>query len=727
MCAFLRIVLLLAATAQPVTAETPLWSRPDSPCRVVFRLPQRSGRTALLTVPAQGKTLDPAGFVAISHKEEQVPVEVLRIGATEAQVLVQTESLRTRTENALYYGGSERNGGSTRVQDPYPFLVDRHRLPGGSMPNSWEKALHLLRRSGRAVDYSYESGLGELAGFRPGGHGRHGSRKHRDSIAVVHTMLRCAEAGVYTFGVQVRGVGFLAVNGELVASQLDPHASRAWHEGASLRLEKGVHRVEIWAFQRRNTYILPQWLPPGAKRPGPIPATSFCTATEIKDQRAESIDRTLHAGFTYEILTPYRFEGNPAFFVPVRFRDISRNWLARNTGYRWHFGDGVEVNEQNPLHVFVGAGFHKASLTVRDSLGFEAESERGIDCRLAQPEEYAVAAEVVRLPPVCYPSDAVEPALRISGDVPERRALDVAWTVHGTDKAGTHHRQVFLAERHVDVPLCRETTRRLRRIAWTLSHHDILIGKSEIVFSRPPFDLRPAEVRGSHLFDARGRLVVLVPYEHGGQRVQPPISTREAFGRVACVDDSLASSGLPGIDELPGFDRILARIVNGPDRPIVRCVTLPDWSEYPQAHGRLVKLVEVPAALAESTDVAILSLGLRDMLAAGNVQQFEREAAALTDLLSATMGTPVVWVTMPPYPPDPSSTRPYAAAVQKIAAARRIPVADLFTAFLASRPNFREFFHGDDLRLSEQGRQMAARVIARALLSTAGEREDPRL
>ena len=183
----------------------------------------------------------------------------------------------------------------------------------------------------------------------------------------------------------------------------------------------------------------------------------------------------------------------------------------------------------------------------------------------------------------------------------------------------------------------------------------------------------------------------------------------------------------PGIDELPGFDRILARIVNGPDRPIVRCVTLPDWSEYPQAHGRLVKLVEVPAALAESTDVAILSLGLRDMLAAGNVQQFEREAAALTDLLSATMGTPVVWVTMPPYPPDPSSTRPYAAAVQKIAAARRIPVADLFTAFLASRPNFREFFHGDDLRLSEQGRQMAARVIARALLSTAGEREDPRL
>ena len=700
------ITALLLVAIPSLAREKPAWTRADCPFRVVFRLPARPGRTALVNVPTRGAKLDPSGFEAVLGSGEAVPLEILRIGRDSAQVLVKTESSRPKGELVLYYGGKGRPRGAA-IRDPSPFRIDRHRIPGGSMPNSWKKALHLLRRSGRSVESSYKPGLGELPGFD-------------GSIAVVRSLLRCPEDGIYTFGIRARGVGFMAVDGELVANQVDPHMDASFKPGASLRLDKGAHRVDIWSFHHRNAFVMPAWTPPGAKTLATIPATSFCTATEISEQRLERIDRTLHPGFTHKILTAYTFGGNPAVFVPVQFKDMTSNWLARNTRYEWSFSNGVRIEETNPRHVLLGAGFHRVSLSVRDSLGFEASAEQEIDCRLADPEQYAVAAEIVRLPPVCYPSDAVEPALRVSGDVPENRPLKVAWTIHARDGDTAYERDVSLVERYVDIPLCHETTHRLRRITWKLLHHDACLESGEIAFSRPPFEEVPTTVRGDHLFDRQGRLVVLVPYQHAGQRAQPPISTKQAFGHVACVDDSLAAPDFPGSGQLLAFDRILARIVNGPDRPIVRYVTLPGWDAAPQASGRLLKLIKVPVALSEATDVAILSLSVRDMLATRDVGQFEREIAALTDLLSATMGIPVVWVTPPPYPPDPAAVRPYAAAVQKIAGARHVPVADLFTAFLASRPNYRDFFRGDDLILSPRGQQLAARIIARALLSTSG-------
>lgn len=709
----LPIHLSLLLLAGPILArENPAWTRTECPFRVVFDLPERPGHTVLLTVPALGAPLDPAGFEALSSSGQPLPVEVIHIGREEAQVLVRTGESQPKGEFVLYYGGSGRPAG-TAIRDPSPFHIEQYRLPGGSVPNSWDKALYLVDRSGRPFTYSYESALGSLP---QQGHGKGAT------IAVIRSMLRCPEDGVYTFGIRARGVAFLAVDGELVAEQLDPHADDPWREGTAVRLEKGVHRVRICSFEHGENLILPGWIKPGTQQMTAIPEQAFCTATEITRQRVERLDSTLHPGFTHDVLTPYTFEGNPAVFVPVLFRNTSRNWLARNTGYRWDFSGGAQADDENPRHVFVGTGLHRAALSIRDSLGYEAAVEQDIDCRFGHPVRHTVATEIVRLPPVCYPSDIVEPALRVSGDVPATLALAVTWTMHGRKGKIERTREVSLVERYVDVPLGCDSIRDLARITWRIQHHGVSLASGEIVFARPPFEARPATVSANHLFDRQGRLLVLVPYQYGGQHSQPPISTQQAFGQIACVDDSLASPYVPGSGRLLSFDRILARIVDGPERPIVRYVTPPAWSTAPQASGRLLKLVKVPADLEQPTDVAILSLSARDLLATQDVEQFEREAAALTDLLSATMGIPVVWVTPPPYPPEPAAIRPYAAAVQKIASARHIPVADLFTAFLASRPNFRDFFHGDDLLLSQRGQELAARIIARALLSTSGER-----
>jgi hypothetical protein len=144
------------------------------------------------------------------------------------------------------------------------------------------------------------------------------------------------------------------------------------------------------------------------------------------------------------------------------------------------------------------------------------------------------------------------------------------------------------------------------------------------------------------------------------------------------------------------------------------------YSDGTQAYGPLVKLVSVPAAIGPEADVAVLSVCLGDLLARRDPEVFEREAAALSDLLAGARNCPVLWVTPPPFPSMPGRTRPYAAAVKRVAAARLIPVADLFTAFKSRGAGMQDLFLGDNPALSGRGHELAARVIARALLLREG-------
>jgi hypothetical protein len=156
--------------------------------------------------------------------------------------------------------------------------------------------------------------------------------------------------------------------------------------------------------------------------------------------------------------------------------------------------------------------------------------------------------------------------------------------------------------------------------------------------------------------------------------------------------------------------------VDGPDRPIVRHAPLPDWESVPDAYGPFLKLVQIPRAVALGTDVVVISVALRDVLAGVDPDAFERQLAALGDLIAFSMDCPVLWVTPPPYPADPDRIRPYAAAIRRVADARRMPVADVYTAFIGMRSESRPLFRRRDLALSASGQALAAQVIARALL-----------
>jgi hypothetical protein len=102
------------------------------------------------------------------------------------------------------------------------------------------------------------------------------------------------------------------------------------------------------------------------------------------------------------------------------------------------------------------------------------------------------------------------------------------------------------------------------------------------------------------------------------------------------------------------------------------------------------------------------------MLKTGSPGDFERHVAAVTDVVFSRFRHPVVLVTTPPYLSDPVRAREFAFAIRRVADARGIPVADLYSAFMGMGSVDR-FFAGNDLELSEDGARLTAQVIARAL------------
>jgi lysophospholipase L1-like esterase len=231
----------------------------------------------------------------------------------------------------------------------------------------------------------------------------------------------------------------------------------------------------------------------------------------------------------------------------------------------------------------------------------------------------------------------------------------------------------------------------------------------------------PAEAHGERLHAADGKRVVLVPFRYADEYSQPPVELSQAFGTLACIDDSLAVSGTYGDFYETTYYRRLGKLINGPDRPIVNHQPLRGWSEESEVYGPLTRLLDAPAA-SDGADVIVLSVGLPDIAWDCPPDEFERHVAALVDLLSATKGCPVVLATPPPFRDTGSDVRLYAAAVQRVAQARDIPVADLYSAFMSAGEERDDLFvDKSDFVLSSRGHHLVARVMARAILMQAGE------
>jgi hypothetical protein len=735
---FLLGLLIESAQALPIVE----WRYPSFPLRTVFRVPDTISTNVMLRVTRVGNMpVTRNAFLACGPDGTPLPLRVLHAGDGEVALALEAPASRSGF-CAVYYGGIPSNApvsSPAAVTDTAPLAIGMMSLPGRAVPTSWERLRHMLKSPLGQIRTPYRTagfdGIGreiERVEAEKEAKAEMEAKSDKDAkpkkdrrrgtgggvkLAFMRSFLLCSREGTYRFAVDCKDAGYVLVDSERVAAWPGEHARGSWQLGGPVSLKAGMHCLEVYnAFNGEIPNLRVGWVTPGGKDVLPLSVPDLVAACEVMDTRAECINRTLQPGFEATPVQSYSFRGIPDVFVSVRFKNITENWVAPGMESFWRFGDGTQSTETNPVHIYRAPDVYKASLEVRDTLGFVAGYSESVDCRQVQHEEFAVSFDMAGLPAVCFGRDKVVPFLRLQGVGPSGVAIDVNWEIQfrsGAVEKG--HQEVVPRNQTQMVSLAPAVAGELETLHWSVSHRQARLAGELIRFVRPPFSALPARIEGDRLYDAKGTRLVLVPKEEALASRPAPADPLRHFGRMVCVDDSLAVAGFrePGCEP---FDRILARLLQG-RLDEVRYVALPPWEQFQESYGPLRKLVDVPAALRlAQADVAILSIGLQDLLAVKDIASFERQVAALSDIVVTSMKIPTVWVTPPPYPSAPDRSRVLAATIRRVAEARGIPVADLFTAFSCASDRRHVFFQENPLILSDQGHRLAGQQIVRALM-----------
>jgi hypothetical protein len=713
----------LAASAHALPA--PDWRFPAFPLRTVFSIPPEARTNLMLKLPRSGAMpVTPNAFYACDAEGRPLSLRVAHADADEVVLLLDV-SRSDRRSGAVYYGAAP--GGSLArapeaAPDETPLAMGVLPLQGRAIPTSWDRLRHMLKGTERIRTPYQVADFDEIepATYSRGEERRPGRHRHGHGVRAValRSFLLCSRAGSYRFAVDCADAGFVAVDGEPVAAWPGEHEPRDWQLGAPVALKAGVHRLDVFnVFDGAERRLRVGWQTPGRRDVAPIRAPDLVSACEATETRDERMDRTLQPGFVATPVRAYSFRGHPSVFVETQCRNLTENWIASEMGVRWRFGDGAASDENNPVHVYTSADSFKVSLEVRDRLGFVAACSESVDCRQITPEEYAVSFDLTGLPAACFGRDKAAPFLKLEGSGPADMTVEASWERiarnGGTEQDG---KALALSGATIFLPLPPISSKDTDTLRWRVRHRRVTLVEETIKFVRAPFDTLPVRVEGDRLFDAEGRRLVLVPEEAGGSVRQPVLDPGRRFERVVCVDDSLAVAGLAAASRGEPFDRVLTRLLTGRAQE-VRYAMLPAWDAFEESYGPLRKLVDVPDILRrERPDVAMVSIGLRDILELKDADAFERQVAALSDLVAGRMSIPMVWVTPPPYAAAPERSRVFAAVIRRVAEARGIPVADLYTAFQCATDSRHVFFQENPLMLSAEGHRLAGQQMARALV-----------
>lgn len=719
----LSLSLALASVAVVAqSAPPPGWLAPEQPVRVVFTVPETSGTHLLVRIPVGAEIPARTGLAVFGPDRAPVPFRVVCTNEDSLHILAAVGS-NLRQEFQVYCGRAGSGAApAPSLTDPLPVGVSVYPSQAQGIPTSWERMRYMVAQSDRHPLVTRQAAFGALAtpfAAEPATPHRRGGL---NPVLQAGGHFLVSTAGLHRFSLDCNDAGFVLVDGVLTVSRIGERPAGAPEVGPPLLLKPGVHRLDVYTKTDGDPAALVGWQPPQSAAFVVLPAGRMVSATEVVNVRIERQTDPVHADFAFTVSKAYAFRDVPAVFIPVRFTSTTLG--AGRLAYEWDFGDGRKGEDRTVEHTYTAPGRYAVRLTVRDADGKPYVCEHLVDCRMAEPQFYAFDAEVGQLPAVAYGSDRIEPELLVRSPDSPAMPLTVSWTVTGravTDEP--FRKDIALSREPLRLRILSRHVEGITNITWSIEHAGIPLRTQRVRFLRPPFASPVERIVGERLASPDGDRLVLVPFEYGGEYRQPPITKRQAFGRLTCLDDSLATGGLRREGHEALFDRILGRIVDGPDLPAVRHVDLGDWYGHSLVYGPLVKLLTATAALSNDTTVAVLTVGLQDILGDTDPAEFERLTAALVDTVSATRGCPVVLATPPPYAASGRDVRAYAAAVQRVGQVRGIPVADLFSAFRCAGPEQGALFRtGSDIMLSNQGHHLAAQVIARALLAR-GERD----
>ncbi len=728
----LLLLLLLVPTigsAAPALGPQPVWHYPSATTRQIMPAPITGSESLLVAMPLPAgiKHLTDLRTAAIHADGHPLSSQPLALDGRNAWVRVAIPKGAPTDRKglcAVYLGtlGDQLPAPSKAANSEPTVALSLNLLPDRSYPKSWS-LMKTLRAKPRAKHQQRHLGSAIVASQWRDHHIRTQDSKkqlRRSSMARLKSVIIPPAAGAYRFALRSSTPSFLLIDGQLVLTSNRHDQRNEWVLGDPVMLSTKPVQIEVVSVALPTLDITAGWLPPDAAEdatPREIPASAYAAIALPVTTHTEEQSQPLYVDFTYTHQRPYRFRDSDAVFSTVAFAGLDYNWLKAPVRYQWQLNDETlkstarnfkqRLNTSNPSLV---------TLTLRDTLGFTNSVTRKISPSPETPREYAVDAEMGNLPPACYPTDIVHPVLLVNGKVDRHIPLTATWHLTGP---GLDHRAEkklpALKRQRIDIPLGRHQAADLTRIDWSITHDNTAIAQGIVHFTRPPFATTPQTAVGGSLFDAAGDQLVLVANQYADRYQQPPITTKQAFGRISCLDDFICpgSTGTHATD----FPAVLARIIDGADHPQVNFHTLPHASDMQHlAYQPLLKLVQAPL-LSKGSDVVVLSLARRDMRDLASPARYERYAAALTDLLSATLGYRVVWFTPPPFGGADTTTRPYAAAIRRVADGRHVPVADLYSAGTILGQQSRLFSDAAAHSLSPQGQALAAELCARALLA----------
>lgn len=723
----LLLLVVFSMSAPLEAARRAEWRKPEYPRRAVFSIPKDAGLYLLVDVPMDNKPADGQSFECISAEGKKRPCFLVHSDNEKASILV-CIGPEASEDHELYYG-AEGALGHKQIADPVPVSVSIYKSSAKGIPNAWDKMLYMAGRSKTASKTLRQHYFGKIDGLPDNHWDQSSSWKY--PIIKLQSHILCTQSGPYRFGINCRDAGFILLDGEVAASWPGEHPAGSWKSGPPVYLDVGIHELTVYTKAKYVPHANVGWQPPGVEKMRSIPHSALICAARSEEPRCEIRDEQFHPDFVFSTGTAYAVRNHRSVFTPVRFRNKSVFVEGGKWTYSWDFGDGQKADGPSVDHIFSEARKYEVSLTVTNKNGAKHACARTVDCRMVQPYHYAVSAEVTGLPAVCYPEDNVDLALQVqwapaysslSRKMPKDIMMQLSWSIEsndGSESGGSQELPMMTEPFRTDI--VNTNAGAISRISWDISHHGIRVVSREVSFVGPPFDNSVASIDAEKLFNSGGERLVLVPVMKKDKIRQEAIKARQAYGRIVCLDDTLLPAGVHTEGSDKAFHTILSELMDGEDGPSVQHVQLADWDDSSKAYAPLMRILEAVRAV-EGADLVVLSVGLQDIFHEIAPQEFERHAAALSDLIWGTMKCPVVWVTPPPYTATSTEVRPFAAAVQRVAQVRDMPVADLYSAFMSTGDEMGILFKGnDEFALSVRGHRLAARAIMRVLLRQGGE------
>lgn len=738
----LGFVALLGVTVTAVAAGAP--AVPAYMARLAFRPPPPPSELVLVRFGLEEPTCSTfRSFRVEDGSGTPAPCQIALAQSNQVFLLVYTGGTGGRGSEFYVYGNE-----SADAQSAAPIWTNalmrvgvtvRHR-GSPTLPNTWERFLYFWERSSAGLASGVEQDfdiddfpgmmvrLGEQQPATAGGGKAWRDRRGVDTakrtawrertgrpalFARFESQVMLSSDGEYRFALCCRDSGYILVDGELVLAVESGAEPSSWQVGSARRLQAGLHSLEVMSASL-DPVVRVGWAPPGATEVTILPPDILLAPGPVLDGRLEVRGRFMHASIAFTPMEPYGFRDLPGVFAPVRFTDVSRNPGGAMLRRRWSI-DGCESEGASITHTFTEPGTYAARLFLSDSLGATGSCERAVDVKARVVKEYAVDFEVGGLPAACFAGDSLSPYLVAWGKGPPGVDFAVTWSFLDaqTNTLCGGETNVVLLGPAVKVDFGKEEVGEFRFIDWKAAVAGKELRGGRIAFDGPPFVAWPQSVVADRLLDRTGaRIVLVTSMDRTSESYCEPERPPPEDGPVVLLDDTLVPYTIAG-EVRETYAAVLARLL-GKARPVEYASIAPS-EESGGSLKSLAKFAALPKVAGEVPGrTVVLSMGVHDMLLGGDVESFERGLGVMVDKLLAENAA-VVLATPPPYPGMEARMRPWAVAVRRVADARGLYVADLYTAFIGMRGQGGPLFELDTLGLTPRGHRLAADRIARAL------------